>query len=147
MLNDAYIETIKFKVGGTYYEYYIDDLNIKIEKVRKVKQLADYSIKQKIIGYHLAISIPWKWFQNTSDNTKDPVWLYMQLWNNTVYFVSATGVEVAVYDTDNQLDLVNIKEKIRQGDFTLNLHTTTMITDIATLNTIKNLGFQITNIT
>lgn len=142
-----YNKTIKFKVGATEYEYQIDTLTITLRKIQKRRELADRSIVRFLEGYHLDISLQWQWFKAEAGTavTNDILFLYRTLLDdNSIIFIpnpdDTSPLEITVRDSSDQFGIVDIRDKIRQGSFSLELETIDMITDLTYINP---LGFEL----
>jgi len=139
-------QTVQFIIDSTEYDYLIDDLTIDLRKIRKRKVLWDESVEYFLKGYHLDITLQWDWFKRSGSTSieDDIVFLYRSLLAGSVLFVpnpdDTSKLEIEVRDSNDSFPIVNIQNKIRQGDFSLELETVEMITD----NTFINpLGFEI----
>ena len=139
-------QTVQFIISSTEYDYLVDDLTINLRKIRKRKVLWDESVEYFLKGYHLDITLQWNWFKQSGSTSIDDdiVFLYQSLLAGPVLFVpnpqDTTPLEIEVRDSNETFPIVNIQNKVRQGNFTLELETVEMITD----NTFINpLGFQI----
>jgi hypothetical protein len=145
--NELYNERVRFVYDGTNFDYYVDNMTITLRKIQKRRVLSDYRVIRKFRGYHLDISLTWTWFRSFPGTAKenDILTIYKELLTeNQIIFVAnpedSTPLQLTVRDPNDTFDLVAIAEKVRTGNFTMQLETVEMITD---LNLINPLGFQI----
>ncbi len=144
---ELYNERIRFRIGATSYDYFVDNMTITLRKEQKRRVLSDYSVVRFFRGYHLDISIDWNWFRSFPGTSKenDIIFIYQTLLeDNQIVFIpnpeDAVPSEFIVRDSGDDFDIVNLKDKIRDGDFSLELETVDLLTDTSL---IEPLGFQI----
>lgn len=144
--NELYNEKVRFIISAINYDYVIDNLTINLRKIQKRRVLADNSVVRFLEGYHLDITLSWQWFKTAEVNNieNDILFLYRSVLANPIIFVpnpeDNVPMQITVQDSGSGFNIANIQEKIRQGNFTLELETVTMLTDLTLLNP---LGFQI----
>lgn len=145
--NELYNQRIRFIIDSEPHDYFVDNLTITLRKVQKRRVLWDESVERFLSGIHLDFEINWQWFRAFpgTDIEDDIIFLYKELLNeNEIIFVpnpeDNVKTEFTVRDSNDTFPIVDIRDKVRQGSFSLELETITMITDYSVLNP---LGFEI----